>query len=81
MQGHEDDQRAKVLSLQSQAERAGIIQVGEEKVLGRLYSNLPVSIGKGEELFTRACSDRTGHYGFKLKEVRFRLNIRKNSTL
>ena len=60
--------------------RVEAVQPGEEKALGRSYSSLPLPEGglqkKPEEgLFTRACSDRGN--SLKLKEHRFRLDIRK----
>ncbi|KAK4817902.1 LOW QUALITY PROTEIN: hypothetical protein QYF61_002385 [Mycteria americana] len=62
-EGHEDDQRVGAPLLRRQAERVGYLKGAYKKA--------------GEGLFTRACSDRTRGNGFKLKEGRFRLAIRK----
>ena len=78
--GHKNDERAGTLLLWGKAERVGAVQPGEEKAPGRPYISLPVPEGTykkaGERLFTRAWSGRTRSNGFKLKEGRFRLDIK-----
>ncbi|KAK4814164.1 hypothetical protein QYF61_009982 [Mycteria americana] len=63
-------------------EGVGVVQPGEERLRGDLTAAFQYLKGAykkaGEGLFTRACSDRTRGNGFKLKEGRFRLDIRKN---
>jgi len=49
--------------------------------VGRPYSSLSVPEGAyrkdGENIFSRACCDKSRSNGFKLREGRFRLDIRK----
>ena len=78
--GPSNDPRAGARLLWRKPGRVGAVQPGEEKAVGRPYCALPVSEGAcrqdGENLFRRACCDRTRNSGFKLSECRFRLDIR-----
>jgi len=63
------------------ADRVGAVEPAGEGAPGRPSSSLPVPERAykkaGEELFTRACSDRTRGNGFELKEGGCRVDIRK----
>lgn len=57
-----------------------IVQPGEEQAVGRPYCSLSKGAyeGGGERLFTKACSHSMRDNSFKLKEGRFRVDIKKN---
>ncbi|GAB0181563.1 mitochondrial enolase superfamily member 1 [Grus japonensis] len=67
------------LSYEDRLRELGLFSL--EKAPGRPNCSLPVPAGAyrkaGEGLFIRECSDRTRGNGFKLKEGRFRLDVRK----
>jgi len=79
--GHKDDPRDGAPLLCGKAERVGVVQPGEKKAVGTPYSSLSVpeqGLNKrwGKYL-QQGCCDRTRSNGFKLREGRFRLDIRK----
>ncbi|GAB0176436.1 hypothetical protein GRJ2_000108800 [Grus japonensis] len=55
----------------------GSFSLEKRRLQGDLRAAFQYLKKAGEGLFTRACSDRTSGKGFKLKEGRFRLGIRK----
>ncbi|RMC16681.1 hypothetical protein DUI87_06620 [Hirundo rustica rustica] len=80
--GHKADKRTGITPLKRQAEKIGALQPGEEKVVWRPHDNLPVSEGAyreaGEGHFVSNCRDGRSNNGNKVKEGKFRLDIRTN---
>jgi len=80
-EGHSNDQRAGTPLLEGKAERAGAVQPGEKRLQGELTAAFRYSKKAykkdGDKPFSRACCDRSRGNGFKLKNSRFRLHIRK----
>ena len=69
------------LSYKDRLRELGLFSLEQRRLQGHLraaFQHLKGTYRKaGEGLFTRVCSDRTRGNGSKLKEVRFRLDIRK----
>ena len=74
--GHKDDPRAGASLLWGKAERVGAVQPGEG--CGKIFQYVKGAYKKDwDRLFSRACCNRTRCNGFKLKEGRFGLDLRK----
>ena len=80
-EGHKDDLGLEYLSYEERLRQLGLFSLERGRLRRELRAPCQYLKGvyrkDGENIFTRACCDRTRSNGFKLREGRFRLDIRK----